>query len=995
MKVTVTDRADLDARSKFFTTGEAEKLVYTASPRGAPTPARGSGRSRRSSTAAGACGCAGSARTSPTAASERLMVEGGGIVHTQFLTDDLVDELQLVVAPFFVGDSRAPRFVSDGALPVERRAAARRSPRCARSATWCCCATRCHPGSGTTERRRRVGASSTLSRSRRTVRAGQAGPAAGLIAQLLLLAVLAETTGLGAAGRIVGVACALTMAVALARGVARGPGATLGPASWVTLARATLAVGVAALAVDSITHDTPAALLVTLAAVALALDAVDGFVARRTGTASALGARFDGEVDAFLIAALSVYVASASGAWVLAIGAARYVFLAGEWLLPWMRAPLPPRRWRKVVAATQGIVLTVAAAGVLPAALTQALLVAALALLAESFGDTWWLWRRRHATREQVRMGIRVALTVLSLLLVWAALVAPHEPSDFTAGAFARLPLELFVVVALAVVLPATARRVLAVVAGAVLGVLVLVKALDIGFYTAFDRPFDPFDDWSHRGTAVETFRDTFGSSHANLAVAATAVLVVVLFVVLVAAMLRVTRVAAGHRGRALPAVAALGVVCVVLQVAGAPLASTSTTALAVNQVQAVRTGMEDRVTLAGEIARDRFRTTPGDRLLTGLRGKDVLLVFVEAYGKVAVHGSSVSPRIAAVLDQGTADLRAAGFSSRSAFLTSSTFGGLSWLAHSTLQSGVWIDSQRRYNQLVESDRFTLSQAFKRAGWRAVGDVPSNNRTWREGSTFYHYDWVYDSRNVGYRGPRFGYPTMPDQYVLEALQRLELARRHRPSLFAEVDLISSHVPWTRIPRLVPWDDVGDGSVYHRVPTQKTNGGPRRLRSFDRVLAERDLLVRSALRQRRPRARRRGRPSARDDRHRPGRQPRRADLGRRARPEGAGADRGMGLGGRHAAEPGRAGLADERLPRPLPDRVRLVAVKQDDRAPFSLRAGAAARARVGVRPGRVRRAGELHDRRRDPGTGGAGRRRARGRGAGPVLRDRRARAVPHV
>ena len=211
------------------------------------------------------------------------------------------------------------------------------------------------------------------------MRASQTGPATGLIAQVLLLAVLAGTAGLGAAGWIVGVACAVTMAAALARGLARGPGDRLGPASWVTLARATLAVGVAALAADSFTHDTPVALLVTLAAVALALDAVDGWVARRTGTATALGARFDGEVDAFLILALSVYVAPAYGAWVLAIGAARYLFLAGEWLLPWMRAPLPPRRWRKVVAATQGVVLTVAAAEVLPRALTQALLVAALA----------------------------------------------------------------------------------------------------------------------------------------------------------------------------------------------------------------------------------------------------------------------------------------------------------------------------------------------------------------------------------------------------------------------------------------------------------------------------------------------------------------------------------------------------------------------------------------------------------------------------------------
>ena len=160
-------------------------------------------------------------------------------------------------------------------------------------------------------------------------------------------------------------------------------------------------------------------------------------------------ARFDGEVDAFLILALSVDVAFTSGAWVLAIGAARYLFLAGEWLLPWMRAPLPDRRWRKLVTAAQGIVLTVAAAGILSRALTQALLVAALALLAASFGEcVRWLWRRRHAGPDQVpegdagqreraplRAGVAVALTILALLLlVWGALVAPDLPGRLTLG---------------------------------------------------------------------------------------------------------------------------------------------------------------------------------------------------------------------------------------------------------------------------------------------------------------------------------------------------------------------------------------------------------------------------------------------------------------------------------------------------------------------------------------------------------------------------------
>src|SRR4051812_8564608 len=222
-----------------------------------------------------------------------------------------------------------------------------------------------------------------------TLPASRSGPATALLAPALLLAVLAAAAGLGVAGKSAGLACSAVMAAALAR----AGGERLGPASWVTLARATLAVGVAALAADSFTRETPVGLLVTLAAVALALDLADGAVARRAGMATALGARFDGEVDAFLILSLSVYVAPMLGAWVLLIGAARYLFLAGEWVLPWLRAPLEPRRWRRVVAATEGVVLTVAAAGVVPPALMQGVLVAALAMLAASMGEcVWWLW---------------------------------------------------------------------------------------------------------------------------------------------------------------------------------------------------------------------------------------------------------------------------------------------------------------------------------------------------------------------------------------------------------------------------------------------------------------------------------------------------------------------------------------------------------------------------------------------------------------------------
>ena len=116
MKVTVTRRAELDAHAAFFTVGAAEKIVYCAKERVVDARKRlgpvatvvdggDTVRMRTLSTDLAARGV------------ERLMVEGGGTVHTQFLTDDLVDELQLVVAPLFVGDSHAPRFVRDGAFP--------------------------------------------------------------------------------------------------------------------------------------------------------------------------------------------------------------------------------------------------------------------------------------------------------------------------------------------------------------------------------------------------------------------------------------------------------------------------------------------------------------------------------------------------------------------------------------------------------------------------------------------------------------------------------------------------------------------------------------------------------------------------------------------------------------------------------------------------------------------------------------------------------------
>lgn len=238
------------------------------------------------------------------------------------------------------------------------------------------------------------------------MRAVRNRPMSGLSVGFALLVVLAWTVGLSEFGWVVGIACAVITIAALARALANHGIDGIGPADQVTLLRATLACAVAALTADSFLRPISVLALVALTVLALVLDAVDGWVARRTGTASALGARFDMEIDAFLILVLSVYVARSTGPWVLAIGVARYVFVAAGWLLPWLRASAPPLFWGKVVAATQGIVLTFAAADVLPRHVLEAALVASLVLLAQSFGrELWWLWRHRHVAASRVAIS--------------------------------------------------------------------------------------------------------------------------------------------------------------------------------------------------------------------------------------------------------------------------------------------------------------------------------------------------------------------------------------------------------------------------------------------------------------------------------------------------------------------------------------------------------------------------------------------------------------
>jgi phosphatidylglycerophosphate synthase len=646
----------------------------------------------------------------------------------------------------------------------------------------------------------------------------------GVLATAVLLGIVSVTAGLGAAGWITGLATGPAAAALLATARARSDQPALHPADWVTLTRLVLIAGVAALVADSFGRPAAITALVALASVALALDAVDGQVARRTGTATSLGARIDGEADAFLILLLSIAVARDYGGWVLAIGAARYLFLLAGWLIPWLRAPLPPRFWRKVVTAVQGVALTVAAAGVTSRLAGIIAVAVALVLLAESFGrDVVWLYRAGASPRT--RRIVRTTTAVVALLVLWFDLLVPDRTWQLSWGAFARVPVELLVLVALALVLPPWPRRIVAAIAGVLLSLLAFDKILNMAMYEEVDRAFNPLSDWSSVRPAAGVVRDAIGTTLTNVVFVAIWIGIALVVVAITAATIHVTAVAARHRHGAVRGLAVLTAIWGVsaglaLQFTpGSPVASTSATGLAVAQVRAYRSALSDpRRFTAATRSPDPEATVPAASLLTGLRGKDVIIAFVESYGQVAVQHSAFSAGVDSVLHQQNAKLTRAGWSTRSAWLTSPTFGGISWLAHSTLQSGLWVNSNQRYGELLSSQRFTLSDAFRKAGWHTVADDPSDNTVWKAGTYFYHYDQTYSRLNVGYHGPTFSYSSMPDQYTLSAFQRNQLAPGHQP-VMAEIDLTSSHIPWAPLPSMVPWDQVGDGSIFAAQPLE--------------------------------------------------------------------------------------------------------------------------------------------------------------------------------
>jgi hypothetical protein len=208
------------------------------------------------------------------------------------------------------------------------------------------------------------------------------------------------------------------------------------------------------------------------------------------------------------------------------------------------------------------------------------------------------------------------------------------------------------------------------------------------------------------------------------------------------------------------------------------------------------------------------------------LGGANVQVFLIESYGQTTVDNERYRAIIAPAYAQYSADLEIRGFHIASSILDSPTYGGGSWLAHATLGTGVDTNDQFRYRVVTEAHPTTLAKLFHQAGYKTILAGPATTRPWPEGD-FYGFDAKYYSWNFDYKGPRYSWALMPDQFVVDFIRRAESLETKRQQ-FVQYALVSSHAPWNEQPPFINNDKIiGDGSVFQtrpirRFPTDWTN-----------------------------------------------------------------------------------------------------------------------------------------------------------------------------
>ncbi|MGB5062344.1 MAG: hypothetical protein WBQ37_01095, partial [Candidatus Competibacter sp.] len=194
------------------------------------------------------------------------------------------------------------------------------------------------------------------------------------------------------------------------------------------------------------------------------------------------------------------------------------------------------------------------------------------------------------------------------------------------------------------------------------------------------------------------------------------------------------------------------------------------------------------------------------------LGGGDLFVIFFESYGALVFDDPRFSVPLAGDFAAFERSLDASGWRVASARVESSTFGGSSWLAHSSLLSGLRIADQGDYQDLLASDRATLASRLAAVGYRTISVMPGLKYAWPEGQ-FYRFDQIYNTERLQYPGPAYGWWVIPDQYSLYHVHQTEVAPAGRAPLLVFYPTINSHAPFAPLPPYQP-----DWTVFDAPPT---------------------------------------------------------------------------------------------------------------------------------------------------------------------------------
>ena len=205
---------------------------------------------------------------------------------------------------------------------------------------------------------------------------------------------------------------------------------------------------------------------------------------------------------------------------------------------------------------------------------------------------------------------------------------------------------------------------------------------------------------------------------------------------------------------------------------------------------------------------------------LARVQGADVFLIFIESYGAVSYDRPSFVADLASSRARLDADIHATGRNVVSAFVESPTFGGNSWLAHVSLLSGVEVRDEDTNVLLMAEKRDTMVTAFAQRGYRTMAIMPGLHESWPEG-TFYGFNEIYDEDRLNYRGPPFGWWSVPDQFVIARLDALAKEGTSHAPVFAFFPTTNTHTPFSPTPPYQPdWPRVVTEQPYDEAELQQ-------------------------------------------------------------------------------------------------------------------------------------------------------------------------------